>query len=277
MVSEKRGTAIEYSQIRQEADTTDGNKSNEPFVSHDRPSTTLFAMPSRSNAPYWQHDAYTLRSLERAIAKSLCSPLSSCNLGPHSTVVDFGCGDSPYREMLCSQGARYIGCDIAPGATVDLIIEDNGKVPLPDASADCVASFQVLEHVWDLDTYLGECRRLMNPNGVLILSTHGNWLYHPHPDDFRRWTRDGLTKELSSRGFSIIETHAIVGPLAWTTQFRTLAYNHVFRHLGWIGKVIAKIFCALMYARMTLEDKITPQSLTNCNAAVYLLIARRLP
>lgn len=231
-------------------------------------------MASRYNPPYWRHDAYTLKNLARAIKQCVSQARTSGYLGSGSTVVDLGCGDAPYQSLLTAGGANYIGCDIQMGSHVDLNIDDQGRTPIPTATANCVASFQVLEHVWDLDRYLGECRRLLAEDGLLILSTHGNWLYHPHPTDFRRWTLDGLLRELTSRGFSIVETWPIVGPLAWTTQFRTLAYHHVLKKLGPVGKLLSAILCLMMYVRMTLEDKLTPKTLIRNNAAVYLVMAR---
>lgn len=232
-------------------------------------------MDNRSDAPLWRHDAYTLRNLAHAIRLCIDRARGLGHLDAGSTLVDLGCGDAPYREMLTVAGTRYIGCDLAPGPGVDLTLDDNGRAPLPDASAGCVTSFQVLEHVWDLNAYLGECHRLLGPDGLLILSTHGSWLYHPHPTDFRRWTRDGLLRELTQRGFEIIDTWSIVGPLAWTTQFRTLAYHHVFSKLGPLGRILSPLFCLLMYARMVLEDHLTPPPLARNNAAVYLVMARR--
>jgi SAM-dependent methyltransferase len=151
------------------------------------------------------------------------------------------------------------------------------SVPLEDVSADWVVSFQVLEHVWDLDWYLGEARRLVKPDGWVLLSTHGTWLYHPHPTDYRRWTRDGLIKELETRGFEIAEIRADVGPLAWTTQFRTLAYHHALSKIPLVGRLLSAVVCSFMYLRMGIEDAATPTSLVETNAAVYTLVARRLP
>lgn len=230
-------------------------------------------MNHRSNAPRWRHDAYTLRALARAIQQCVCLARENHHLGAGRTIVDLGCGDAPYRSLLTSDGSRYIGCDLQPGPHVDLTFE-SGRIPLPAGSADCVTSFQVLEHVWDLDGYLGECKRLLGPDGLLILSTHGTWLYHPHPGDFRRWTLDGLKKELSSRGFDITHTYPVVGPLAWTTQFRTFAYHHVLTRLGLIGRTLSQAFCLLMYFRMKFEDKITPNDLIRDNAAIHVILAR---
>lgn len=234
-------------------------------------------MTNRSNPPYWRHDAYTLRHLAGALTKCIDRACSLGYLGSDSTVVDLGCGDAPYKSLVTACGARYIGCDIRLGPKVDLAIGEDGKVPLPNAASNCVTSFQVLEHVWDIDCYLGECHRLLTEDGLLILSTHGSWLYHPHPTDFRRWTRDGLLHELTDRGFAILDTWSVVGPLAWTTQFRTLAYHHLFKRFRLVGKIFSALLCLLMYARMAFEDWITPQDLVRNNAAVYLVLARRLP
>lgn len=231
-------------------------------------------MSVRSNSPYWRHDAYTLRNLERVIVECIRKARQQGALGPNTTVVDLGCGDVPYKDLFLAEGSRYLACDITSGPQVDFVLNADGAVPLPNSVASCVTSFQVLEHVWDLDAYLDECRRLLNEDGLLVLSTHGSWLYHPHPADFRRWTRDGLERELSSRGFSVLECWPVVGPLAWTTQFRTLAYHHLFQRLGVGGRALSAAFCAMMYLRMSLEDKVTPADLVKNNAAVYVVLAR---
>lgn len=231
-------------------------------------------MSARSDAPFWRHDAYTLRHLKHAIERCARKAWQLGALAPNTTVVDLGCGDAPYKAVLTESGARYLACDLDRAPTVDIVLNADGSVPLPDSSASCVASFQVLEHVWDIDLYLAECRRLLTDDGLLILSTHGSWLYHPHPADFRRWTREGLTRELSSRGFELVEFWPVVGPLAWTTQFRTLAYHHVLAKLGFPGRLLSALICSFMYLRMSLEDKVTPAELKGNNAAVYVMLAK---
>ena len=147
--------------------------------------------------------------------------------------------------------------------------------PEPDNSADGVVSFQVLEHVWDLDLYLGDCLRVLKPGGWLLLSTHGNWLYHPHPTDFRRWTRDGLHDELQSRGFSVETISSVAGPLAWTTLFRLMGLQHALRSVPLLGPVALPPVTLFMNMRMALEDRITPAQLRDTNSSIYVTLSRK--
>lgn len=187
------------------------------------------------------------------------------------TAIDLGCGDQPYRRFFENRGTRYIGADLGTGAEVE--ITSDGTVSARDSSVDLVVSFQVLEHVRDLDRYLAEARRLLRDDGRLLLSTHGTWLYHPHPEDHRRWTREGLVNELECRGFSVETCRAVVGPLALTTIIRLTAFAHVLRKIPLLGRPVAAGLAAVMNLRAAFEDRITPEAVRENNACVYVVQA----
>jgi SAM-dependent methyltransferase len=228
------------------------------------------ALKRRSPRFWWDHDWYVLRELRRGIEAVLDRPDV---LRTGQRVVDFGCGDRPYQPLLEARGARYVACDLE--GEVDVRIEPGQPLQLPDEDAEGVVSFQVLEHVWDLDWYLSECRRLLKPGGWMLLSTHGTWLYHPHPTDFRRWTRDGLTGEIAARGFEIVDVRPIVGPLAWTTLFRLFALRHILTKVPLLGPLALVPSVCFMNARMLVEDAVTPAGLRDTNASVYIVLARK--
>jgi SAM-dependent methyltransferase len=188
-------------------------------------------------------------------------------------VIDFGCGTMPYRSLVMSRGGHYLGADFGDGA--DVAILPDGHVVRDDASVDVVLSIQVLEHVRDLDTYFNEIARILKPGGVLLLSTHGTWLYHPHPEDHRRWTRPGLANEIESRGWKVTSCESIVGPLAWTTLVRLTGYCHALRNVPLVGSLAGAAVAACMNVRARLEDGITPSHIRNDNACVYLMSAVR--
>ncbi len=215
----------------------------------------------------WQTDWLLLRGLSRLVRDDTIE-----RVRPGSNLVDLGCGDMPYRQLIETAGINYIGADIGAGA--DLKIDERGRVDRAAHTVDAILSVQVLEHVLDLDAYCGEMHRLLRADGTLFLSTHGTWLYHPHPEDHRRWTRTGLTADLESRGFKVEEVTALVGPLATTTILRLTGYGFILRKLPLLGAVLSGMMSLLMNARAILEDAITPAAMRMDNACVYWIRAR---
>jgi putative flippase GtrA len=231
-------------------------------------SDDIGALPARDMAGWLRHDGYMIGCLDRAIAAAL----DHAGCGSGTRVLDLGSGSQPYASILQARGARYTPCDLGDGNHVSIHVGE--VLPLPNEEFDLGLSVQVLEHVWDLDEYLGRFRRHLAPGGRLILSTHGVWLYHPHPTDYRRWTRDGLVAELESRGFPVDRVLPVLGPLAWTTQFRCMGYVYALNRLGAPGRVLAAIVALAMNVRMWLEDQVTPAALTLSDACVYVMVCR---
>ncbi|MGO9596854.1 MAG: class I SAM-dependent methyltransferase [Isosphaeraceae bacterium] len=240
-------------------------------------SSATMLSPARSGRPckrltpsFWEHDWYVLKSLRSCIESILTR---DCLREDARVVVDMGCGDCPYEPLFRQPNCTYLRGDLQ--GDVDFLIEPGRPVDLADASADGVVSIQVLEHVWDLDWYLGECHRILNPGGWLLLSTHGTWPYHAHPTDFRRWTREGLMAELRQRHFAVERIESVVGPLAWTTQIRLLGIRHLLESLGTFGKITLRPVLLIMNLRMVLEDKLTPSAIRDENACVYVTLSRK--
>jgi SAM-dependent methyltransferase len=185
--------------------------------------------------------------------------------------IDLGCGSEPYRSIFAARGLTYRGADFAGG---DIRIDAHGRVDAADGSADLVLSFQVLEHVRDVGQYLGEARRILRERGWLILSTHGTWLYHPHPEDHRRWTREGLLAELARNGFETTQCIPVLGPLAWTTMLRLICGYQLCLRVPLIGRALASALAVIMNGRSYLENLITPDWVRRDNACVYVTLSR---
>lgn len=108
------------------------------------------------------------------------------------SVLDVACGPSLYAEELVARGARVIGLDQGP-RMVELCRQ---RVPsgefrvhdladrldwLPDDSVDLVLFALALEYVDDRTSTLRELRRVLRPDGALVLSRQhptGDWLRH---------------------------------------------------------------------------------------------------
>jgi SAM-dependent methyltransferase len=225
---------------------------------------------NRAEPSIWNPDWYVLREQGRAIRATL----AELDL-LHARVLDYGCGARPYEQWFTAGGAVYRGADI--DGEHEIKIAADGALDVPGASADLVASFQVLEHVWDVARYLQECHRVLVPGGRLLLSTHGTWLYHPHPGDFRRWTVDGLKREVEAAGFVLVSLRPVAGPLAWTTVLRSIGLAHFLARAPFAGRALAALTSCLSNLKAVLEDRITPQAVIRDNACTYVGLFRRVP
>jgi SAM-dependent methyltransferase len=169
--------------------------------------------PDVHSSKPWAPFAYVNRRLD-SLMRDL---IAAAGLAPGSRVLDFGCAQQPYRGFL-PDGVDYVGADLPGNSLADVVLDESGRVPLPDASFDTVMSTQVLEHVTDPDTYLSECSRLLRPGGFLLLSTHGIMYYHRDPEDYWRWTSAGLRTLVESHGLRVERSFGVLGLAAAALQ-----------------------------------------------------------
>jgi SAM-dependent methyltransferase len=108
------------------------------------------------------------------------------------TVLDAACGPGLYAEELAARGADVIGFDQSPRmAELSEQRVPSGRFRahdlanpldwLADASVDLVLLALALEYVDDRTRALRELRRVLRPDGALILSRQhptGDWLRH---------------------------------------------------------------------------------------------------
>ncbi|GAB3330219.1 hypothetical protein GCM10027429_07150 [Marivirga atlantica] len=180
-------------------------------------------------------------------------------------VLDYGCGNTPYKPLFLKKDIEYIGVDIESNKKADLHIR-NGKIPLNDNSIDIIISTQVLEHVEFVEEYLEECNRVLKSGGKLLLSTHGHWKYHPDPTDYWRWTKDGLSKIIIERDFEIKKQYGLMGLAASGLQ--------LFQD-GIIDLVHARLKGILFRVIAWLQEKIDKRNLNQIDASVFYIVAEK--
>ncbi len=119
--------------------------------------------------------------------------------------------------LLAGAAATVIGVDIDTGAighakarysdrpNLRFVQGSCTALPLADASVDLVVSFETIEHLAEQEAMLVEFRRVLTPEGVLIISSPNKAVYsgeEPRANDFhvRELRREELAA-LLARGF----------------------------------------------------------------------------
>jgi ubiquinone/menaquinone biosynthesis C-methylase UbiE len=137
-------------------------------------------LPTREGYDRWA----TIYDEEDNPLIALEEPLVSGLLGDARglDVADLGCGTGRHAVPLARAGARVTALDFADEMVararaksgwerVRFISHDLARpLPLPDRSFDRVLSCLVLEHLADLTTFFGECRRICRPDGFVVVS-----------------------------------------------------------------------------------------------------------
>lgn len=137
-----------------------------------------------------------------------------------------------------------LNLDLSLSNKVD-IQADLLNLPIKDKSVDTIVCTGVLEHVSHPSTAIEEIYRTLKNNGKVFLETPFIQTIHAAPDDYSRWTPEGLKKLL--RAFDISKVNVVAGPasgLAWQFQ-ETLAmlfsfnneilYKIGHRIFGWLA------------------------------------------
>ncbi len=115
-------------------------------------------------------------------------------------VLDIGCGAGPLSQKLIERGAQVSGFDASKamlelakqrlGSGVDLRVADlQEKLPYGDDSFEIAIASLVFHYLEDWTQPLGEVRRILVPEGRLILSLNHPILYpwnNPGEDYFQR-------------------------------------------------------------------------------------------
>jgi len=184
-------------------------------------------------------------------------------------LVDFGCGDMPYRSVIEPHVGKYLGVDLEMNPKAEHHIDFDSKTTLPDNYADIVLSNQVLEHVDSPSGYLKEALRILKPGGSIILTTHGYWYYHPTPNDYWRWTSAGLRKTVEDSGFRVRSFHGIMGLAASGLQ---LLQDAIINKLP---KFLVPPFAFVMQLKIRLFNKMNSQPQRDRDASLYVVIAQK--
>ena len=109
---------------------------------------------------------------------------------------------------------------------LDIVFADETNIqadllhlPIKDKALDTIVCTGVLEHARDPDKAVAEIYRVLKSNGKAFFETPFIQTVHAAPEDYSRWTPEGLKKLMCA--FDISKVDVVAGPasaLAWQFQ-----------------------------------------------------------
>ena len=122
----------------------------------------------------------------------------------HKRVLDTGCGVGYGCCHLAETAHSVVGIDNDIGAiryarghhsrlNVEYLVGDCQALPFQSETFDVVTSFELIEHLPDVEGYLAEVQRVLKPQGVFVVSTPNRPVYAEHrrgdanPFHIREW------------------------------------------------------------------------------------------
>jgi 2-polyprenyl-3-methyl-5-hydroxy-6-metoxy-1,4-benzoquinol methylase len=166
---------------------------------------TLYRQRNRNRQGWveWQkYDTYTAASMH-STAVAYARPLNVARInvfttmisgvGKGLTVLDVGCGDGLLSEPIAKMGNTVASIDlptitpVAQKRHISFVVSgDAEKLSFADGMFDVVLASEVVEHLWNPDSFLSEAYRVLKPKGYLIVEApegkeglrydaHKNW------------------------------------------------------------------------------------------------------
>ena len=161
-------------------------------------------------------------------------------------VLDIACGEGYGSHLLSAVANSVVGIDIDAETVrraaakygherLTFTAGDCRHIPLPDQSIDLAVSFETIEHIAEHKAFLRELRRVLRPDGVLLISTPNSDVYHagepPNPYHIKELSTVEfvalLRMEFQQVSLAFQETRAgsLVIPDNPTTQARSFSFQ----------------------------------------------------
>lgn len=132
------------------------------------------------------HSRQPYEAWKRSVATTFIDPY----LGPDVDMLELGAGHGRWGEFMLGRVRSLTLVDLndscidacrqrfgSDDASLRYVVNDGRTLPVADESVDVIWSFATLVHVdeADIDSYLGEFRRVLRPHGRFVVH-HAGWL-----------------------------------------------------------------------------------------------------
>lgn len=158
-------------------------------------------------------------------------------------VLDYGAGNSPYKKYLNYDEYKSLDVIQNKNKDIDLLTRPNKKIPIKSNYFDIVLLIDVISHIYDFNSTLKECYRVLKKNGKVFVYTPFIYRENETPNDFWRFTSFGIRKIINQNKFKDIKIKKIGN--AYYTVFSILNEKNILNKekikTNFINRVIKKL------------------------------------
>lgn len=204
-------------------------------------------------------------------------------------LLDIGSGNAGQTEFFARHMTQAVGLDLQVSRlhgfrqellerqinNIALTGGNAQQMPFKDQSFDFVTCFEMLEHVADQNQVLAEIRRVLKPNGSLIMSVpHRWWVFETHGADLpllpwnrvpffswlptkihdrwaraRIYTQRDIRRLLERAGFGRIQTKLLTAPMDVVKNRRIQKFLRTFIFTGDTTRIPVLASTIFVYAK----------------------------
>jgi ubiquinone/menaquinone biosynthesis C-methylase UbiE len=156
-------------------------------------------------------------------------------------VLDIACGEGYGANLLAQHAAHVTGADIDSTTianakskycreNLSFLTCSVENIPFPDTHFDAVVSFETIEHTTNHEKMLQEIKRVLKPDGVLIISTPDKKNY----SEGRNFVNNFHVKELAKNEFAELLKPLFLNILFFEQRFVTGSFIKPEKSEGFI-------------------------------------------
>lgn len=186
--------------------------------------------------------------------------------GDNTIVLNVGGGPRRYSD-------GDITLNIDDFVNVD-IVADAHRLPFKDNSVDSIICIAVLEHVYDPEIVVSEMIRVLKPGGYLYAEVPFIFFFHGYPNDFKRYTLEGMRRLFSS--FEAPVFGISNGPVSAVLQSTNLIFSLIIpKKLRIVRKIVNGVYRWVFFPFKYLDILVNKRPEAHILAAGFYVLATK--